>query len=313
MERGIIAMSKHVMSSDVLAGNNGITVSHCTTCGFAHTWPYEVDPGYYTTDVFYREHAAADWFENERREYDAGLWNAAFAHRVKLIKEACNGHTPRVIDYGCGSGLFVDYYNKRYLGRGLGSGALGYEVSAIARAASPMPSLIFDNPSKFVYRGSGWNDTQSVVLSLVLEHIPEAIDWFKLEIDPLVGGRGCVLIVVPNEFNPLQSELNALLIGTPQHNWFVQKPHVNYFNRAGLEAFADRVGYQIVSRGATFPMELFSLVGPCYIGNDKLGRRYFKAKMRFEKLLGEHVFDLYALLYGGYGIGRESITVLKRK
>ena len=53
---------------------------------------YRLDPyplrakveAYYEDDRFYAEHSPPDWYEKERQEYEAGLWNTYFTHLVRL-------------------------------------------------------------------------------------------------------------------------------------------------------------------------------------------------------------------------------------
>lgn len=146
----------------------------------------------------------------------------------------------------------------------------------------------------------------NIRLSFLLEHLPqpgaflrEHLGWPGLRVDK-------VMVVVPNELNPLQQRLRKRI----GYDWFVDSTHCNYFTSAGLCNLFERAGLRAVSKQATFPLELLALSGAYkYVGNDAVGQQAHLFRLRFEKALGPLAFKLYTLLYRRLGWGRELMFV----
>ena len=112
---------------------------------------------------------------------------------------------------------------------------------------------------------------------------------------------GHILVVVPNDFNRLQMELNYF--------GFIGKAHVNYFTPQSLQYVMEQAGLKVVHKSATFPMELFIFADIDYRGNDQLGRKCHRFRLRIERLFGWRIFWLYQKWFNWWGIGRELIFV----
>ena len=145
---------------------------------------------------------------------------------------------------------------------------------------------------------------------IVLEHVYDPVMFIREYIGYL-GRQGLLLIVVPNENNPLQKRLGWL-------HW-IGKVHINYFNRVSLlrtvekAFFAEGKEVEVVYEGGTFPMEMAAVLGYNYFGNSMMGRKVHRFRLGVEKLFGHRTFYLYSWLYRVFGIGRESVLVVKCK
>ncbi|MES3018042.1 MAG: hypothetical protein V4721_09695, partial [Bacteroidota bacterium] len=120
-----------------------------------------------------------------------------------------------------------------------------------------------------------------------------------------------IIVTVPSEFNPLQSRIvNRDSVG----NWFIDKTHINYFDKQGLGVVLREAGFEPLWWGAIFPMEVFQLwLGQKYIGDDLVGQRVHLARLKFEKTLGRVAFNLYGQLFNRLSWGREIICIAKLK
>jgi hypothetical protein len=258
----------------------------CWECGFAHLWPLPEEStvaAYYEDDQFYATHSPPDWFEKEQREHKAGLWWPYYDYLAGLLDSG-----KPVIDWGCGSGWFIDrLIDKHWFA------AVGVEPSAVARRWSPVKDFIVSDPHKL----SGLKGNVSLILTL--EHIHNPERWLRTTILPHLDGK--LLIVVPNEFNPLQAQAKG--------DWFVSDPHLNYFTPYTLGQMMNRLGLSVTHVSATFPMELAIVLGYDYRGNDKRGRKWHNIRLGFEKKLGTRAFDIYGKLFNRWGWGREIIMV----
>lgn len=287
----------------------------CQSCGFAHLYPLPdaatVDR-YYEGDYFYagdNPHSPPDWFEKERAEYEAGLWDAYFGYLAGLLDV-----TKPVIDFGAGGGWFLHYLSQHGWPQAL---LYGIEPSRTAWQASPIKHRLYKELPKGdrAIRGN-------VVLSLVLEHIPDPA-WFLQE-DVLPHLDGQLVVVVPNEFNPIQRyiinretklgasfdwmrfELKHKVSEATYQPWFISAVHVNYFNPASLRELLGGCGLTVTHAGATFPTEAWLLLpGHDHRGNDDLGRRHHLWRLRLERRW-PGIFRGYGWL-GWFGIGREIV------
>ena len=149
----------------------------------------------------------------------------------------------------------------------------------------------------------------AVHLAFVLEHVRSPAEILRKAREALRPG-GVICVEVPNDFNRLQ-QAAGLALGKPP--WWVCWPdHINYFSFASLERTVEAAGFDVVGRDATFPMELFLLMGEDYVGNDPVGRACHEKRMRLELNARQGgIEDPYATLYGGFaaaGLGREAIV-----
>lgn len=275
-----------------IAENDGLSVIWCDVCGFAHLFPLpdekEVE-AFYTEDKFYKD---ISWFEKEKREHEAGLWDAYYQYNVNLLPPGY------LIDLGCGLGWFGKFWEDNV---GL---AWGIEPSYKAlKWAYYNSTITFIHPDLDIW-ASYWGSSEgkkSIRACLLLEHLVNPKQYL-LDLMPLIDDK--ILIIVPNEFNPLQKRIGG--------DWFVCEHHINYFNSEGMRNLLKSVGLKVTHESATFPMEIFPLIGLDYRGNDKLGRKCHMARLKFEKLLGVRAFKLYERLYKWFDIGRELIFVAEK-
>ena len=152
-----------------------------------------------------------------------------------------------------------------------------------------------------------------VYMSEVLEHIPNPMEMLVLSQSLLKSG-GLLCVIVPNDYNPIQEALRTVC---DFPSWWVAPPHhINYFNVSSIKALVEEAGTRIVLTEATFPIDLFLLMGDNYVGNDELGRECHGKRKRLEINLEKAGLagvkrSLYESL-AEHGIGRE-IQVIGQK
>jgi hypothetical protein len=83
-----------------------------------------------------------------------------------------------------------------------------------------------------------------------------------------------------------------------------------------MERLLMTAGFDILRRDATFPLELFLLMGEDYIGNESIGLACHERRMRMEERLHEAgAAHLLQNVYGDLaqrGIGREMILYARK-
>ncbi len=276
----------------------GFDVIECTTCGFAHIVPiptaddlssvYKDD--YYTTEkpLYLEQHA-------EDKEW----WQMVYAERYDLFEEMLPTEGRTLLDVGSGPGYFLAEGARR-----------GWSVTGIE------PSLAASEHARSmgldVVQGFLGSDTAPALgmfdvihMSEVLEHIPDPGEMIRL-LRSMLNPGGLLYVMVPNEYSPFQE---ALRDGCGFDPWWVSPPHhVNYFNRDSLAGLMRSADFEVVHSDATFPIDMFLLMGENYVGDDATGRRCHALRKNFEFNLAKAgktqlKKDLYSSL-AELGLGR---------
>lgn len=285
---------------------NGFDVIDCEVCGFKHIIPI---PTSEELDEVYRH----DYYAKEKPLYleqakeDLEWWNLAYSDRYSSFEELLSADQRRILDVGSGPGFFLLH------GKNRGWQTLGVEPSmqAASYARSLGLEIIGDFLTPQVAQPLGCFDV--VHMSEVLEHLPEPVGFLKLTFELLKPG-GIICISVPNDYNPVQK---ALIQTCGFQPWWVAPPHhINYFNFDSLKRLLENNGFSVVKSEASFPIDLFLLMGDNYVGNDKLGRECHKKRQNLELNLGKAgLNDLKRELYrvfAEFGLGRQAIVYGKR-
>jgi 2-polyprenyl-3-methyl-5-hydroxy-6-metoxy-1,4-benzoquinol methylase len=291
----------------IAASENGFDVIDCEQCGFRHIVPLPA-----TEDL--KETYEHDYYSQEKPLYidrhreDLEWWDMVYGERYDILEKALPAHQRRMLDIGSGPGFFLLNGHRR------GWQVKGIEPSRQACEHSRnVLNLDVDNDFFSDSTATGLGRFDAVHMSEVLEHIPDPAMLLTL-VHGLLNEGGMLCINVPNDFNPFQKALSAHLGFKP---WWVAPPHhVNYFDFESLQKLVERCGFEVVHKEATFPIDMFLLMGDNYVGNDPVGRDCHKKRKAFEHALAVAGLttlkrDLYTAL-AGLGLGRE-ITLFARK
>lgn len=284
----------------------GFDVIDCETCAFKHTIPL---PGNGELEHRYRN----DYYTRDKPLYldrhreDLDWWRLAYSERYDSFETALPPERRRILDVGSGPGYFLE------TGRDRGWDTLGIEPSkqAAAHTRSLGLTVVEDTFSETSAGQLGQFDV--VHLSEVLEHIPnprEFLGWIRRILLP--GGLICV--VVPNDYNPVQSALRDVCGFEP---WWIAPPsHLNYFDFESLSTLLATAGFDPLLKEGTFPIDLFLLMGDNYVGNDGVGRECHRKRKRLESNLAAAGLtnwkrEVYQKL-GECGLGREILMIARK-
>lgn len=278
----------------------------CEACGFVHVDPLPRDAD---LEAFYRN----KFYQTEKARYieeatiDGDWLELTFADRFVLFEKLVG--TGSVLDVGSGPGYFLRAGKQR------GWRVVGIEPSPIAAgfAREQHGVTVLDGMfDEGKLPDVGLLDV--VHMSEVLEHVRDPFEIIGLAKRCLRPG-GLVCISVPNDFNPLQAAVHH---GRDDDSpwWVVPDHHLNYFSFESLEAFLDRLGFKVVDRTTTFPMELFQLMGFEYVGNPEVGRSVHGHRKRFDGGLedagaGETRRGFYHALAAA-GLGRVAVVTAQK-
>jgi len=289
-------------TGEVLDSKNNFEVIECKKCQFKHVVPIPTEEELVKVyeDEFYSDEKP---LYIERMKEDSEWWNLSYDDRYDSFEELLDKNNRRILDIGSGPGLFLNRGKER-----------GWEVTGIepSKQAFEYSSKELGLNIFNMFLNESTKDeleTFNVIhMSEVLEHIPGAEELLNIAYEKLTHG-GLICVVVPNDYNPFQYTLRDACDFDP---WWVAPPHhINYFNFESLTRLLEKVGFKVVLRESTFPIDMFLLMGKNYIGNDILGRECHKMRKTLELNLAKAGKNntkrtLYKLLAQS-GIGREAI------
>jgi SAM-dependent methyltransferase len=269
---------------------DGYDIVDCHDCGFIHCMPIPDTRELYIEK--YHTEQKPDYFR--RIEDDLEWWNRIYDERLNLFGQMLFWTRRRLLDVGSGSGYFL----KRAMEKGWF--AVGIEPSESAWNHSKGMGLNVLNG--YFDQFAPVNNRYDVIhMHEVLEHVEDPAHTLELAHESLnVGGILCV--VVPNDFNKLQT-------GLADYHFLAPPWHINYFNRESLGQLFYKTGFTVEDVQASFPMELFIYMGHDYRGNDELGRECHRWRMRLEEQMEPRLrHDLYDA-FCKMGVGRDLMMI----
>ncbi|SKA92841.1 Methyltransferase domain-containing protein [Prosthecobacter debontii] len=291
----------------VQASANGFDIIDCQAQGFKHAIP--VPTAEELTNAYKHEYYSSEKpLYLERHREDLEWWNMVYAERYETLEAHLPQGRRRLLDVGSGPGFFLLH------GKGRGWDVMGIEPSVQAFEHSQGLGLNVTNQFLSAENAASFGKFDAVNMSEVLEHIPDPESFLKL-IHGMLAEDGLISIAVPNDFNSFQK---AAVEQQALPTWWVAPPHhLNYFDHASLAQLVERCGYEVVYQEATFPIEMFLLMGDLYIGNDTLGRACHGRRKNFELNLqrsgmGSLKRQMYQKL-AELGLGREVVIFARKK
>lgn len=291
----------------LLAERHGGKVIDCRACGYRHAVPLpdpEAVRRFYADEFYGGFHK--DYIGRQQR--DLPWWRLEFAAKYDLFESLLPPARRRLLDVGSGPGWFLQF------GSGRGWATVGVEPSAAAcaHARQTLGERVvqgFFAPDAL----QGLEPVDVVHLNNVLEHVPDPGAMLATAAAALAPG-GLVCATSPNDFNPLQDALVRLRGHEPW--WVDPREHLNYFDRAGLDRLLRRHGLRPLRWRASFPLELFALMGEDYLADPELGPAVHGKRKALELAMHEAgCGDLLASMYdalGELGLGR-TLTVVAEK
>ncbi len=296
----------HQHTGNVLDRVQEFDVIDCEACRFSHIVPIPTER---ELEDVYREDYYSQVIPNhvdERRE-DLEWWNGVFDAHYDFFESKLPSERRRVLDVGSGPGYFLQKGKER------GWDTLGIEpsVQALTHSRNLGLEVIDGFLDEKLALDIGHFDV--VHMHEVLEHILDPEQMLQL-VHGLLRPGGIVCVIVPNDYNPLQKALRET--GDYQPWWLAPPHHVNYFNFTSLSALVSKVGFEVLHETATFPMELFLLMGDNYIGNNQIGRTMHAKRKQLEMNMAKAgCSPLWEKVYASLAelkIGREVVLYARR-
>ena len=286
----------------LVARVNDFDVIDCVLCGFKHVTPIPTPEDLFK--VYSHEYYMVDKpLYSERYLEDKEWWDSVYSSRYDIFEKYLSVERRKILDVGSGPGFFL------LNGKDRGWEVKGVEPSSKAASYSCV-DLGLDVYEGFLEKNNAedFGKFDAINMSLVLEHLPDPSAMLKVA-NGMLNDDGIICVVVPNDFNPFQLVARDQLGLKP---WWIAPPHhINYFDYESLACLFNKTGFEVVHKEATFPIDMFVLMGENYIGEDDIGRRCHGYRKEFEKNLilggGEALkSELYEKL-SDMGIGREVV------
>jgi len=292
---------------NLLTSKNGFDVINCEQCRFNHIIPIPTEA---ELEKIYKDeyYTSEKPLYIERMQEDKDWWELVYNDRYDTFESYLNENRRKILDVGSGPGYFLNYGRKRgWDVTGIAPSKQAFEFSTKELGLSVLNTYLKDSTKDKIGR------YDVIHMSEVLEHIPDPIGLLKTAYEKLNSG-GLICIVVPNDYNPFQLSLE---ISNGFEPWWVAPPHhINYFNFESLSGLMEANGFEIVLKEATFPIDMFLLMGKNYVGNDEIGRECHHYRKTFELNLAKANSnylkrEIYCSL-AKMNVGREIILIGKK-
>ena len=245
--------------------------------GYWQVWPR---PTAESLRKLYRE----EFYDFDRQDYLARMeqerdyWDATWSMRRTLMERALAPSRRRILDVGSSGGFLLDHFRRA------GWQTVGIEPSRSAtRWARERLGLEVFCGELLDYPTTDDLARFDVIHSAqVLEHVLDP-DACVAHIAALLTPGGLAYVEVPNDFNVFQETARQTL---GKNAWWVApRHHLNYFGYDSLSRLLADHGLEEIDRIASFPIELFLLMGDDYVGHPEVGSRCHGRRMRFEQAL----------------------------
>ena len=278
---------------------------HCTKCKFIHIMPLPTEAEllkFYQKEFYQKVKPTYLKQDEKEREY----WNMSYDEKLNIL-ETNKIKNKKILDVGSGGGFFLRRAKEK------GWDVLGIEPSLTAAKYAEKYKIptITDFFEKIDF--SKKKKFGAIHMNAVLEHSRSPNKILEIAHN-LLEKKGMLIVEVPNEFNPLQLIAQKTL--KKDEWWVVPKEHLNYFNFNSLSKLLKKNGFEITMKQATFPLEMFLLMGFDYINNSKIGLKKHQERIKFEQNLNEqNAQKLKQKIYQKFaeiGIGRRAIIYAKK-
>lgn len=259
-------------------------ILRCHPCLAIHAWPLPSEEALarFYTERFYQQEKP-DYVE--RYERDRPWWTACVHMPIidtcaRALALDSDTTQPRVLDIGAGPGIFLDCAKRQRNWDTTGIEPNTALADALtSRGHRGWHGMLGEERTTALWESVATLQPHIVMLYEVLEHqiCPETL---LLNCHDIMADNGLLVVVVPNDYNPLQFAACAQHALLPY--WLAPPQHLWYFTPKCLQLLLRRCGFDILDMRGTYPLEDFLLAGHQYVGNDAVGRACHQQRMQEE-------------------------------
>ena len=302
----------------VLKKYGNLKIKDCTKCKFIHIVPL---PSKNEISKLYKKQYYTKIKPHYIRKYEREIdyWNLIFDEKLDYLETKIKRKTKSILDIGSGSGFFLKRAKEK-----------GWTVNGVEPnyfAAKYSEKIGIPVITDFFQNIDIKNMKKYDVINLfdVLEHVYNPTELLK-KCHRLLKSGGIIVIEAPNDYNPLQKIVQkslkkeeywlTVLTKARTYNWASKMDHVNYFNFLSLKRLLTKLRFRVIYQQATFPLELFLLMGDDYLKSEKIGKKIHQKRINLEMNLmidenrgiKKKIYEKFAEI----GIGRTAIIYAKK-
>lgn len=174
-----------------------IVLAECTECGFGR-----FEPAVSGTAEFYEAISAIDYYNADKWEF----------HCAAVDLKAAGAK--RILDVGCGSGIFLDYLKKSIPDADLFGFDLNVEL--LQQLATRGFGVLPNDPDQFQDAMAGQAPFDAICMLQVLEHAADPVAFLQTFM-PLLRPGGMLIVTTPNAAGPIRRFPDALTEIPPHH------------------------------------------------------------------------------------------------
>jgi 2-polyprenyl-3-methyl-5-hydroxy-6-metoxy-1,4-benzoquinol methylase len=264
---------------------------------------------YYAKKYFQEGHGGYDisYTKEELEWYKLKSW-LIYREVEKLISLKKGS----LIDIGCGEGwLLNEFYSHGWSVIGMDFGRYAIEKYHPHLLAFFQQGNIYKLMKQKIKEGKKFD---VIFLGNVIEHVINPVGLLN-DIRPIMHKHSVLIMVVPNDFSPLQKHLIDKKYITKKW-WLAYPDHLSYFNKQSMSNLVQDLGFQIKMIVAENPIDLNILNDNSnYISDASKGKNIHRFRVRTDNFLAsvdrEKTLCLYEIL-GSMGIGRGLIYYCQR-
>ncbi|AMK75103.1 MULTISPECIES: class I SAM-dependent methyltransferase [Methylomonas] len=177
--------------------NESIELNECTDCGFGR-----FEPLVSGNVEFYENISAIDYYNDDKWEFGSAL--------CEIQSAGAN----RILDVGCGSGIFLNYLKRHMPNAEL----VGYDLNAeiLSKLAVNGVGVLSGDLSQIKKLSVDEAKFDAVCILQTLEHVRDPVD-FLLTFLGLLRPGGVLIITTPNAAGPIRNFPDALTEVPPHH------------------------------------------------------------------------------------------------
>jgi 2-polyprenyl-3-methyl-5-hydroxy-6-metoxy-1,4-benzoquinol methylase len=298
---------KHVNSTEIHPGkiittSNEYQIIDCEICKFIHIKPY---PTMEDLTEIYQNEFYQNIKPNYIKKYEEELeyWKMIYHEKLEIIEQHVKDR--KILDIGCGAGFFLkEAKNRKW-------DVMGVEPSSMAANYAKKNGIkVIEKMFEKVEINEKFN---AIHLDAVLEH---SISPNKVlqKCHSILDDNGIIIVEVPNDFNPLQKIVEEAY--GKREWWIAPSEHLNYFTFQSIINLIEANGFEILLKDATFPLELFLLMGNDYVKDGEIGKEKHQERMRMElNFMKNNGLELKQKIYQKFAdleIGRRLIIYAKK-
>jgi len=178
-------------------GDQAIRLCKCPECGFGR-----FDPTVQGTKAFYKFITANDYYNNDKWEFSCA------------IKDLKTARAKRILDVGCGSGVFLKQLKKSMSNAEL----FGFDLSGefLERLEKLGFGMLSNNTEHLDHTITENGLFDAITMFQVLEHVGDPVAFLKTYLRLLRPG-GLLIVTTPDIGGPISKFPNALTEIPPHH------------------------------------------------------------------------------------------------